>query len=205
MKTNVATGIIERKRIISLRKELFRKSIHLCSSFVPFLLSFAFLPTVILLAVALIMYCISEFLRLNNHNIPIVSRVTEIAARKRDENKFVLGPVTLVIGILVATLSLPLEYATVGIFALAFGDGLASLIGKMIGKITIPGAHGKTVAGSLSCFLAVFISTFVYCQNCYISLLVGISAMFIEVLPISDFDNIIIPISIGYLYMVLMI
>ena len=79
----------------------------------------------------------------------MISKITEIAARKRDENHFVLGPVTLVCGILLAALLLPLDCARVGIFALAFGDGLASLMGKLFGKITIPGAHGKTAAGSV--------------------------------------------------------
>ena len=129
-----------------------------------------------------------------------ISKVTEIAARKRDENHFFLGPVTLVCGILLAALLLPLDCARVGIFALAFGDGLASLMGKLIGKITIPGSHGKTVAGSLTCFLAVYTATFCCCQNCYVSLLTGCAAMMLEMLPLSDFDNILIPISIGFFF-----
>ena len=103
--------------------------------------------------------------------------------------------------ILLAALLLPLDCARVGIFALAFGDGLASLMGKLFGKITIPGAHGKTAAGSLTCFFAVFISTFCCCGDCFISLCVALCAMFIEILPLSDFDNLIIPPAIGLLYM----
>ncbi len=138
--------------------------------------------------------------RLQGIDIPFISRITEVAARKRDEDKFVLGPVTLVIGILIASIFLPLEYATVGIFALAFGDGLASLVGKLIGKITIPGAHGKTAAGSLACFTAVFVATFIYSKNCFVSLCVATCAMFIEILPLKDLDNVIIPVSIGFVY-----
>jgi len=204
MQTNISSGIIARQRLNSIFKELFRKSIHICSSLVPLFLRLAYWPVIILLLLAVVFYSISEILRLNNKNIPIIAKITEIAARKRDENKFVLGPVTLVIGILLAALILPLEYATVGIFALAFGDGLASLVGKLIGKITIPGAHGKTVAGSFACFLAVYTATFCYSKNCFVSLLVGVSAMLIEVLPLADFDNVLIPICIGYIYMYLL-
>lgn len=193
-------GIVARQRLNAIFKELFRKSIHICSSFVPFFLKLAYWPVMALLVVAVIVYSISEILRARNIELPVISKVTEIAARKRDENRFVLGPVTLVGGILLAALLLPLEYARVGIFALSFGDGLASLSGKLFGKITIPGAHGKTVAGSLTCFLAVFISTFCCSQNCIISLIVATCAMFIEVLPLADFDNLIIPISIGVIY-----
>lgn len=196
-------GIIERQRLNAIFKELFRKSIHICSSFVPLFLKFAYWPVIGLLVLALVVYTISEILRSKNIEIPLISKVTEIAARKRDENHFVLGPVTLVCGILLAALLLPLDCARVGIFALAFGDGLASLMGKLIGKITIPGAHGKTAAGSLTCFFAVFVSTFCCCKNCLVALLIAFCAMIIEVLPLSDFDNLIIPPVIGCLFLVM--
>ena len=200
MQKNPVYGIVKRQRINAIIKELFRKSIHICSSFVPLFLSFAYWPVIGLLVLALVLYTISEILRARNINIPLISKITEIAARKRDENRFVLGPVTLVCGILLAALMFPLEYARVGIFALAFGDGLASLFGKLFGKLPIPGAHGKTVAGSLTCFFAVFVSTFCCCGNCMISLIVATCAMFIEMLPLSDFDNLIIPPAIGWIY-----
>ena len=200
---NPIYGIVARQRLNALLKELFRKSIHICSSFVPFFLGLAYWPVIGLLVLAVIVYSISEILRARGINIPLISKVTEIAARKRDENHFVLGPVTLVCGILMAALLLPLDCARVGIFALAFGDGLASLMGKLFGKITIPGAHGKTAAGSLTCFFAVFVSTFCCSGNCLLSLIIALCAMFIEILPLSDFDNLIIPPVIGYIFSVL--
>ncbi len=200
---NLVYGIIERQRLNALFKELFRKSIHICSSLIPFLLNLAYWPVIGLLFLALIVYTISEILRSKNINIPLISKVTEIAARKRDENRIVLGPITLVLGIILAALVLPLNCARVGIFALAFGDGLASLVGKLIGKITIPGAHGKTAAGSLTCFFAVFVSTFACCGNCLTALIVAFAAMFIEILPLADFDNLLIPPAIGFLFSLL--
>ncbi len=193
-------GIIERQRLNAIFKELFRKSIHICSSLVPLFLKLAYWPVICLLVLAVILYTVSEILRSKNINIPLISKITEIAARKRDENHFVLGPVTLVCGILLAALLLPLDCARVGIFALAFGDGLASLMGKLFGKITIPGAHGKTAAGSLTCFFAVFLSTFFCCNNCLIALMVAFCAMVIEILPLADFDNLIIPSAIGFFF-----
>ena len=203
MESKILSGIVARQRVNSLIKELVRKLIHICSSFVPLLLKLIYWPTIILLGAAGVSYTVCEILRLKGVNIPIISKVTEVAARKRDENKFVLGPVTLVCGILLAALLLPLESSRVGIYALAFGDGLASLCGKMFGKITIPGCHGKTVAGSLACFTAVFISTYCVCGDCLTSLIVGTVAMLIEVLPLRDLDNVIIPIAIGSIYSIL--
>ena len=200
MQTKVTNGILARERLNFIFKELFRKSIHICSSFVPLFLGLAYWLVIGLLIFAVTAYSVCEILRLKGYTIPLISKITEIAARKRDENRFVLGPVTLVLGILLAALALPLDCARIGIFALAFGDGLASLAGKLFGKVTIPGAGGKTVAGSLTCFLAVFVATFCCCQNCFVSLVVALCAMFIEVLPLADFDNLLIPICIGSIF-----
>lgn len=200
MQQNVREGIVLRQRANSIIKEVFRKSIHICSSLVPLLLKYFYWPVIGLLIFAVVFYSICEVLRLKGHQIPLMTKITETAARKRDENKFVLGPVTLVFGILIAALCLPLPAATVGIFALAFGDGTASLGGKLFGRVQIPGCHGKTVAGSLTCFFAVYVSCFCFCQNCLISLIVAVCAMFLEMLPLNDFDNILIPIVIGSIF-----
>lgn len=203
MSDSVNIGIILKQKAQSLYKEIFRKSIHLCAAFIPLLLSLFYWPTILLLICALILYCISESFRLKGIFFPIISKITEIAARKRDENKFVLGPVTLVMGILIAALFLPQEAATVGIFALSFGDGTASLVGKLIGRIIIPCSGGKTCAGSLTCFVAVYISCFCVCNNAFTSLVVALVAMIIEVLPLKDFDNIIIPFFVGMIYTII--
>lgn len=203
-RNNIALyGIIERQRLNSIKKELFRKSIHICASFTPLLFYVAKTPSVILLASVLIIYIICEILRLKGYQVPLVSKITETAARKRDENKFVLGPVTLVCGILISAIFFPLQNATFGIFALAFGDGFASLVGKLIGKVSIPGSHGKTVAGSLACFFAVFCAAFVFGKNCTVAFILAFCSMLLEILPLSDFDNILIPVSISAISMLL--
>lgn len=184
-------------------KEIFRKLIHLCSAVIPFLLKIAYWPVIIGFMIIVVLYYFSELLRLEGHPVPLISLITETAARKRDEAKFVLGPVTLVFGILFAALVLPLDYAKVGIYALSFGDGLASLFGKLIGKHQVPHTGGKTIEGSLACFSAVVIATFVVTGNILISFLVGLFAMLIEILPLGDFDNMVIPIAIGSFYWLL--
>lgn len=180
-----------------IHKELFRKSIHLCAALVPTLLSIAYLPVIMLLVFAAFFYTVSELLRMKGINVPVVARVTEIAARERDQNKFVAGPVTLVLGILCATIFFEPESARIGIYALSFGDGLASLAGKLFGHIHIPYTHGKTVVGSLACFTAVFLSSFAVCKNLRSAFILALVAMLIEVLPLADFDNLVIPISIS--------
>ena len=192
-------GIEFKNQLTSLRKEFFRKTIHICTTFVPLFLHIARLPAILCLGVAGVSYIIAESLRSNGHEIPLISDITAAAARKRDENKFVLGPVTLVAGIITAALLWNETAAAVGIFALAFGDGLASLAGKTFGKIRVPYTHGQTVEGSLTCFAAIFSSTFFVTNRCDMALAVAVVGALIEVLPLKDFDNLLIPVLLGAL------
>lgn len=187
----------------TILKEVFRKSIHICSSIVPWLFAAYYWYTIYGLLIIVSLYYFCEIARLEGHPVPVVSLITETASRQRDECKFVLGPVTLVLGIVFAALVLPLPCTKIGIFALAFGDGLASLAGKLFGRIKIPHTGGKTLEGSLTCFTAVFISTFIVSKNPVVSLLVALLAMIIEVFPLGDWDNMIIPAATGGLYWLL--
>ncbi len=193
----VRTGIELKKQLNSLRKEFFRKTIHICTAFVPLFLTLSKTFVTIALFAAGLLYVVAETLRSNGYEIPLISDITAAAARKRDENKFVLGPVTLVAGIIASIILWNQRAATVGIFALAFGDGLASLAGKTFGKVRIPYTHGKTVAGSLTCFAAIFISAWCVTQKSFASLVIACCGVLIEVFPLKDFDNLLIPIALG--------
>ncbi|MBQ0004221.1 MAG: phosphatidate cytidylyltransferase [Treponema sp.] len=191
-------GILWRRYVNSVYKELFRKSIHLCTAFIPLLLKHFYWPVEILLILAVLGFTLSEVLRLKGINVPLVSDITSIAARKRDEGKFVLGPVTLVIGIVTASLLFNESCYTIGILSLAFGDGLASLSGKLFGRVHIPFTEGKTAAGSLSCFFAIFCCSYLISKNVFESLVLAAVGMIIEVFPLKDFDNILIPVLISF-------
>lgn len=194
----IEEGILLKNRFRALWKEAFRKSIHLCSAFVPLVLHFNKALTIWLLGAAIVLYTVFEILRLKGISIPFVSAITEAAARKRDENKFVLGPVTLAVGILLAVIFFDEPAVTVGILALAFGDGLASLSGKLFGGVYIPFTGGKTVLGSLTCFTAILISTFFVLGSIEAALVIASAGMLIEVLPLKDLDNVLIPVALAF-------
>ncbi len=190
-------GILARKYMNDIKKELFRKSIHLCTALVPLLLYVAKWPVIALLVCALVLYTVSESLRLKGIPIPLISRITETAARKRDEGKFVLGPCTLCIGVILSALLFPEKCSYCGIYALAFGDGFASLVGKIWGKHELPAMHGKTAEGSLSCFAAIFLAVMILVGPPPGSALVlALAGTVIEVLPLKDLDNIFIPVLV---------
>lgn len=186
---------------MNIKNELFRKSIHMCSSLVPLVMYFAYWPVIILLLLAAVIYIICEILRKKGHPVPFLSFITVTAARDHEKNSFVTGPLYLVCGILIVTLIFPLEYATVGVFALAFGDGIASLTGKAFGHIKIPFTKGKTIAGSLGCFAGTFISVLIWTKNPLASLITALGTSLIEMLPLGSYDNVLIPFLSTGLYL----
>ena len=180
-------------------KEFFRKSIHLCAAFVPLFAKLNTFAVCVLLALAIAVYSACEILRLRGVRVPLVSKITAYAARERDAGRFVLGPVTLAAGVLLSLLLFPLRYATAGILALAFGDGTASIAGKLFGKHRLPGAIGKTLEGSLACFTFVFITSIAVTRNFFHALFLALTAAVFEAIPLKDFDNLLIPLLISFL------
>ncbi|MCR5699377.1 MAG: phosphatidate cytidylyltransferase [Treponemataceae bacterium] len=190
-------GVDIRRRTNDILKELFRKSIHLCTAFVPFLLKYLYLPTLIALGIVLVFYIVAESLRYHGINVPLISSITKAAARKRDENKFVLGPVCLAVGVLITAIFFKSDSAAIGIYALALGDGLASLVGKLIGKSVLYKMQGKTAEGSMACFIAIFVSSYLVTNNTAYALMLSFLGTFIELMPLKDYDNVIIPVALA--------
>jgi dolichol kinase len=180
-----------------LLKETFRKSIHLCSAIVPTLAAWNYNLTVLALSGVICIYVFCEYRRLTGDPICFISGITAYAARKRDEGRFVLGPVTMALGVLFSLLLFEPTAARIAIYALAFGDGIASLAGKLFGRVKLPYAQGKTLEGSGSCFVAVYLSTFLVSYNPLLAFEVALLAMIVEVLPLKDYDNLLIPLLIG--------
>ncbi|MBN2873854.1 MAG: phosphatidate cytidylyltransferase, partial [Spirochaetales bacterium] len=83
------------------------------------------------------------------------------------------------------------------IYALAFGDGLSSLVGKAIGSIRIPLTGGKSVEGSLTCFLAVLVSAYAVTGDALRSSVIALVATVTEAIPLKDADNILLPAVTG--------
>ena len=180
-------------RVEDLIKETFRKTIHLCAALVPLFARYFFYPTIIALSAITFFYVIFEILRLKGYQIFMISNITGFAARERDKGKFVLGPVTLSIGVISTLLIFPFREASIGIMALALGDGLASLVGKFWGRQHLNISKDKTIAGSIACFTAVFIYNNSIIRSFIKIFFISAIAAGTEALPLKDFDNILIP------------
>lgn len=188
-----------------IRIELIRKSIHLLIGLVPSLAALVgVVPTVLVLGAGSLFYGSCEALRLSGHEVPLVSRVTALAARKRDTGRFVLGPITLGLGAMLSLLLYPNPAASIAIYTLAFGDGLSSLVGKLFGTVRLPFTGGKSLEGSLTCFTAVFVAAYSLSGRPTQSGIVALLATFTEALPLKDFDNIVLPFVSGFLALILL-
>jgi dolichol kinase len=136
-------------------------------------------------------------MRRAGRRITIISRVTALASRQRDLDRFVLGPLTLALGAMMALMLYPATIAAIAIYALAFGDGLSSVVGKFWGQTVFPFTGGKTLEGSLACMLAVLVSTYTVTGKGLESLAIAVSATLLEMLPTKDMDNFILPVGVG--------
>jgi phytol kinase len=183
--------------IDEIKTEIIRKFIHffiaLCPSMAavnkPFTVGFLILGT--------LSYTLMEYLRLSGVKVPVISSLTSMASRSKDIGCFVIGPVTLGLGALLALLLYPSPAAAIAIYALAFGDGVASLAGKFIGNWRPDFLCGKSVEGSMACFFAVFISAYIVSGSLHISIVAAFTATAVEAMPLKDYDNMAIPVTVG--------
>jgi dolichol kinase len=179
------------------RTEIVRKSIHFSIALSPAMAAVNRPFTVMLLIIGTLGYTAMEYLRLCGVKVPVISSLTSMASRSRDVGHFVMGPVTLGLGALLALLLYPSPAAAIAIYALAFGDGVASLVGKLFGSWRPDFLRGKSVEGSVACFIAVLVSAYAVSNSARIALTAAITATAVEALPLEDYDNLAIPLTVG--------
>jgi dolichol kinase len=184
-----------------VRKELFRKAIHILGFSVPFLsmaLGVHFAGAIVLALAAA--YSLSEYLRLKGHSLPLLTSVTKMAMRdnggSEKQDTFVKAPLYLAAGILVSLLAFPAPFNYAAIAVVTLGDGFASIAGRLCGKHNIPHAGGKTVEGSIVGFVCAFAGAaiFVSPATALIAATIGIA---VELLPLRISDNLTVPLLSG--------
>jgi dolichol kinase len=99
---------------------------------------------------------------------------------------------------MLALLLYPSPAASIAIYALAFGDGFASLVGKFFGRLRPAFLCGKSVEGSLACFAAVFIAAYRVSPDYRTAFIAALAAAPVEALPLEDYDNIALPVTVGF-------
>jgi len=180
-----------------MKAELVRKCIHILIALVPGLAAMNLSHTALLLMGGILFYTWAEGMRFVGFSTPFISSVTKAVLRKREQDCFALGPVTLGLGALLVLLLFPPKAAAIAIYVLAFGDSAATLVGKFFGRIRPAFLAGKSIEGSLTCFAASTLCGFLVCGDLKIALAAGIVSMVVEALPLGDFDNLLLPVATG--------
>lgn len=120
-------------------------------------------------------------------------------------------PISLLILVIVSFgfLNRP-EFGAFGILILGYGDGLAAVIGKKLGKKQL--IHGKTLEGTLTMFVASLVVSlvlvFVFLNRLsyiYIAFVLAIFATLIELYSPKGLDNLTVPLGSSVILYVLML
>jgi len=179
------------------KAEATRKGIHLLIAFVPVLASLNLSHTVLLLMGGVLFYACVESLRFLGFSPPLIPKVTEAVLRRREQGRFALAPVTLGLGALLVLLLFPPAAAAAAIYALAFGDSASAIIGRFFGRIRPAFLSGKSLEGIMACFAASAAGGFLVFRDFRPALAVGFASLIVDIFPIRDFDNLLMPLAAG--------
>lgn len=185
-----------------LRAELARKVLHLLIALVPSLAALSRSHTALLLMVGILIYTCAESLRFLGFSPPFVSSVTAAVSRKREQGHFVLGPVTLGLGALLPLLLFPPPVAALAVYVLAFADSASTIVGKFLGRLRPAFLSGKSLEGILACFAAAALTGFLLFHDWRLAAAAGLASMLVDVFPIKDFDNLVLPLAAGFTVLV---
>jgi dolichol kinase len=185
--------------------EGLRKLIHISGIFTIVLaeiLGTPFLSSIILCITVL--YLISEYFRLHGRSLPIVTKITGLAARGEESSGWILRPVSFAAGILIAMnlFPKPINYAAISVLTLA--DGLVSLVGTRFGHHHLPYNKKKTIEGSTFFFIASLLSTLIF-VNPVAALLGSIVGTATESIFVEYTENLMIPITVGFSMSILLL
>ncbi len=184
-----------KQRSLPSKNDLLREAIHASGFFVPVIAgSVGVYPVALMICVVSALYALSELLRMNKKNLPVISAITRNAALPTELYEFTAAPLYFAVGILLTLLLFPAPVNGAAIAIFTLGDSTASLFGGLISKKPLPFNKGKTLEGSLFGFFFAFLGGAFFVSP-VLALIAAAVAMAIESLPSPVNDNILIPLG----------
>ena len=185
-----------RKRSFPTTNDFLREDIHASGFFMPVIASLVGVSIVctLIFAIALI-YAISELLRFEGKELPLISAITRHSASQLELHGFAAAPLYFAFGILLTLVLFNgnAGYAAVAMFCL--GDSAASLFGGRISN-SLPFNKGKTWEGSVGGWFFAFLGGLFFVSP-ILALIGAAIAMTVEVLPLPINDNVLVPLVTG--------
>jgi HAD superfamily phosphoserine phosphatase-like hydrolase len=179
------------------KNDIFREITHALGFFVPVLASLiGIIPMGFFISIIMIIYFVSELLRMSNRNFPVISLITKNTVSKSEIYAFAAAPLYFGLGILLTLLLFPLPASSAAIAVFALGDSAASIFGGRISKKPFFFNKDKTFEGSLAGFFFAFLAALFFVSPPIAAFGAAI-AMIFEYLPLPLNDNLVIPIFTG--------
>ena len=192
-----------KQRSLPSKNDLLREAIHASGFFVPVIAgSVGVYPVALMICVVSALYALSELLRMNKKNLPIISTITRNAVLPTELYEFTAAPLYFAAGILLTLLLFPAPVNGAAIAIFTLGDSTASVFGGLISKKPLPFNKGKTLEGSLFGFFFAFLGGAFFVSP-VLALIAAAVAMAIESLPSPVNDNILIPLGAGLALMLM--
>jgi len=176
------------------KNDLRREAIHLSAISIPILVMLLGQNWVVfLISVIVSLYIVSEIARMEGKNLPLFSKITNLAASQTELYEFAAAPIYFALGILLTLVLFPVPENSAAIAIFAVGDSSASLLGGL-STMRNPINKGKTLGGSVGGFVFAFLAGAIFITP-WKALVGAMIAMTVEALPSPLNDNITIPIS----------
>ncbi len=183
------------KKMISIRKEIFRKIIHLTSVLI--VVSYYYFgkqTTLYLLAVVLIIFIESEYLRIEwNWTFPLIYD----SIRKKERHRMA-GHIFFIMGAIISISIFDMDIAIAAILMTTFGDSAAAIIGRRYGRTWIPHIKSKSLEGCLAELFVNLLIGYLFLDNIIVLLVMAFTATIVETLIEKLDDNLLIPVFSGF-------
>jgi phosphoserine phosphatase/dolichol kinase len=183
-----------------LGQKLIRQLLHGSAVVIPFLWLESpswHLPILFVITSLSVIFAVSELLRSQGINIPVIANLVQAAGREDEIGGYALSPLFFAAGVslpLIATtlLGIPLIGAA-SVCAFLIGDPLSTIGGLAYGRHHYPFNRRKTLEGSLTGFSLAFL-VLLFLVTPLSALLCAVIAALIELLPLRIDDNLAVPI-----------
>jgi len=186
--------------------QILRSAIHISGFVIPFICTY-FLNRYLVASLIFIvasLHVISELARMVRITFPVFTSITTRAAVKLELYEFTTAPAFYAFGIMLSLMIFPPHVGYASIAILTLGDGFASLFGKKFGKKRYSFNKAKNLEGSFFGLIFAFLGAvfFVYPIGAFIGATAG---MLVECLPMPINDNLIIPLTAGFMLMMIFV
>lgn len=187
--------------MISLKNEIFRKTIHLSSIAIPiFLFFYGRELTLLYLLPITITFLILDILRIRNTRIKYLYNYFFITLTRSSESKKITGASYVFLSSSIIILFFPIDIAFISLLIMTISDSLAALFGRIYGTIKI---NNKTLEGSLAFFISSsIIILFSSSVNIYLGVMSTLITTIVEIYSPID-DNLSVPLAFGLSYVCL--